>query len=71
MHDRTVRGGSHRILSIVDGVTRDYHHLYVDRSIGSKKVKEHLIGLIEEHRAPDYIRSANGPEFIGNELCKG
>ena len=26
--------------------------------------------MIEEHGAPDYIRSDNGPEFIGKELCK-
>ena len=69
IHDRTVRGGSCRILSIVDEFTRECHLLYVDRSIGSKKVKEQLIGLIEEHGAPDYIRSDNGPEFIGKVLC--
>ena len=70
IHDRTVRGGSCRILSIVDEFTRECHLLHVDRSIGSKKVKEQLIGLIEEHGAPDYIRSDNGPEFIGKVLCK-
>ena len=69
IHDRTVRGGSCRILSIVDEFTRECHLLHVDRSIGSKKVKEQLIGLIEEHGAPDYIRSDNGPEFIGKVLC--
>ena len=35
-----------------------------------KKVKEQLIELIKVHRAPDYIRSDNGPEFVGKELCK-
>jgi len=69
IHDRTVRGGSCRILSIVDEFTRECHLLHVDRSIGSKKVKEQLIGLIEEHGAPDYVRSDNGPEFIGKVLC--
>jgi len=70
IHDRTVRGGSCRILSIVDEFTRECHLLHVDRSIGSKKVQEQLIGLIKDHGSPDYIRSDNGPEFIGKELCK-
>ncbi len=70
IHDRTVRRGSCRILSIVDEFTRECHLLHVDRSIGSKNVKEQLIGLIEEHGTPDYVRSDNGPEFIGKVLCK-
>ena len=70
IHDHTVRGGSCRILSIVDEFTRECHQLHVDRSIGSKKVKEQLMGVIETQGAPGYIRSDNGPEFIGKELCK-
>ena len=70
IHDRTVRRGSCRTLSIVDEFTRECHLLHVDRSIGSKNVKEQLIGLIEEHGASDYVRSDNGPEFIGKVLCK-
>ena len=70
IHDRTVRGGSCRILSIVDEFTRECHLLHVDRSIGSRKVKEPLIGLIKEDGAPDDVRSDNGPEFIGKVLCE-
>ena len=70
IHDRTIRGGNCRILSIVDEFTRECHQLHVDRSIGSKKVKEQLMGVIEAQGAPAYIRSDNGPEFIGKELCK-
>ena len=35
------------MLCIVDEFRRECHLLHVDRSIGSKRVKEHLIELIE------------------------
>lgn len=68
IHDHTVRGGSIRILSLVDEYTREAHELYVDRSIGAYKLCEILGEAIRIHGAPDYIRSDNGPEFIARYL---
>lgn len=68
IHDWTVKGGAIRILSVVDEYTRETHALHVDRSIGSRKVREVMEGLIARHGAPAYIRSDNGPEFIARLL---
>jgi transposase InsO family protein len=68
IYDWTLKGGSCRILSVVDEYTRECHLLHVDRHIGAKKVQDLLEGLIQEHGAPDYIRSDNGPEFIATSL---
>ena len=70
IHDHTVKGGSIRILSLVDEYTRENYELYVDRSIGATKLCEILHGCIMRHGAPSYIRSDNGPEFIARILQK-
>lgn len=69
IHDQTVKGGAIRILSLIDESTREVHALYVNRSIGSGKVREVLEGAIMKYGAPAYIRSDNGPEFIAKSLC--
>ena len=68
IHDWTVKGGAFRVLSVVDEYTRETHALHVDRSIGAKKVREVMRGLIARYGAPAYIRSDNGPEFIARLL---
>ena len=40
IHDSTVKGGSFRILSVVDEYTRETHALYPARNIGAGKVLE-------------------------------
>ena len=70
IHDRTVSGGSIRILSLVDEYTRETYELYVDRSIGAHKLCEILGRAIRIHGAPNYIRSDNGPEFVAKILQK-
>jgi putative transposase len=64
--DSTVRGGSVRILTILDEYTRECHVLRADRALKSKDVLEWLQKAIQEHGAPAYLRSDNGPEFIAN-----
>ena len=64
--DATVRGGSLRILTILDEYTRECHVLRTDRALKSKDVLEWLQKAIREHGAPAYLRSDNGPEFIAN-----
>lgn len=62
--DATVRGGALRILTILDEYTRECHVLRADRALKSKDVLEWLQRAIQEHGAPSYLRSDNGPEFI-------
>jgi len=62
--DATVRGGALRILTILDEYTRECHVLRVDRALRSEDVLAWLQKAIEEHGAPEYLRSDNGSEFI-------
>lgn len=68
IHDTTLKGGSYRTLSVVDEYKREVHALHVARNIGSRKVQEVMSELSERHRAPDHIRSDNGPEFVAKSL---
>ena len=68
IHDSTVKGGSLRILSVVDEYTRETHALYPARNIVSGKVLKVMNSLIARHGAPDHIRSDNGPEFVAKSL---
>ena len=68
IHDTTIKGGSYRVLSMIDEYTREVHALHVARNIGSGKVQEVMRELIELHGAPGYIRSDNGPEFVAKSL---
>ena len=62
--DATVRGGTLRILTILDEYTRECHVLRVDRALRSADVLAWLQKAIEQHGAPGYLRSDNGSEFI-------
>jgi transposase InsO family protein len=66
--DWTVRGGALRMLTILDEHTRECHVLRADRALRSQDVLEWLKKAIEEHGAPQYLRSDNGPEFIAREV---
>ena len=68
VHDTTLKGGSIRILSLVDEFTREVYALHVDRHIGANKLIEVLGKVISQHGSPAYIRSDNGPEFIAKAL---
>lgn len=62
--DATVRGGALRMLTILDEYTRECHVLWVDRSLKGADVLHWMQKAVEEHGAPEYIRSDNGSEFI-------
>lgn len=66
--DATVRGGSLRMLTILDEYTRECHVLRADRALRSGDVLEWLGKAIQEHGAPEYLRSDNGSEFIAKEV---
>jgi transposase InsO family protein len=62
--DATVRGGALRMLTILDEHTRECHVLRADRALRSQDVLTWLQKAIEQHGAPEYLRSDNGSEFI-------
>ncbi len=66
--DATVRGGSLRMLTVLDEHTRECHVLRADRALKSGDVIDLVKGAIAQHGAPAYIRSDNGSEFIAKEL---
>ena len=60
--DATTRGGSIRMLTILDEYTRECHVLRADRALKSADVLEWMGKAIAEHGAPKYLRSDNGSE---------
>lgn len=66
--DATTRGGTLRMLTILDEHTRECHVLRADRALKSADVLEWMGKAIAEHGAPEYLRSDNGPEFIAKEV---
>ena len=68
VHDTTVRCGKLRMLNVIDEYTRECLCIYVARRINASKVRRVLSNLIDEHGAPECIRSDNGSEFIEGEL---
>ena len=52
------------MLTILDEHTRECHVLRADRALKARDVLEWLQRAIEQHGAPKYLRSDNGPEFI-------
>ena len=66
--DATVRGGALRMLTILDEHTRECHVLRADRALRSDDVLTWLQSAMEEHGAPEYLRSDNGSEFIAKAV---
>ena len=68
IYDWTVRGGTLKMLTVVDEYTRENHLIHVDRRIRAAEVRRQLQRLIRIHGAPGHIRSDNGSEFIQGAL---
>jgi len=66
--DYTERGGRLRAFNLIDEYTRECHCIHADRTIKAQDVLEVLQKAIEQHGAPEYIRSDNGPEFIAEVI---
>jgi transposase InsO family protein len=62
--DATVRGGTLKMLTILDEYTRECHVLWAERALKSEDVLVWLQKAIQQHGAPEYLRSDNGSEFI-------
>jgi putative transposase len=56
-------GRSFRVLSVLDGFTRECLALEVDTSMGSQRVTRVLDRIIQQRGSPLAIRSDNGPEL--------
>ena len=66
--DATVRGGTLKMLTILDEHTRECHVLRPERALRAADVLAWLARAIQEHGAPAFLRSDNGPEFIAREV---
>ena len=56
------------MLTILDEHTRECHVLRADRALRAGDVLAWLQKAIEEHGAPEHLRSDNGPEFIAQAV---
>ena len=68
IHDKTVRGGSLKMLTVLDEYTRECRVIHVDRHINAETVRGIMQKLLDRHGSPKYIRSDNGSEFIESQL---
>lgn len=65
---RTADGKPLRILAVLDEYTRECLSLHADRQINSQGVLDRLYNLFIHRRAPEHIRSDNGPEFTAKAV---
>ena len=66
--DRTAKGGSIRMLTVLDEFTRECLCIHVDRHLNAAKVRAVMSELISAYGSPEHIRSDNGSEFIEKSL---
>jgi transposase InsO family protein len=64
LFDRTERGQTLKLLTVLDEYTRECHAIRVGQRLDSGAVLETLAGLFRQQGAPGYLRSDNGGEFI-------
>jgi putative transposase len=68
VHDQLACGRRHRILNIVDDVTRECLAAIPDTSISGRCVARELTALIKRRGKPGIIVSDNGAEFTSNAM---
>ena len=68
LFDRTERGQTLKLLTVLDEYTRECHAIRVGRRLDSAAVLDTLADLFGRHGAPAYLRSDNGGEFIAARL---
>ncbi len=66
--DATVHGGSLKMLTILDEHTRECHVLRPECALRAADVLAWLEHATQEHGAPAFLRSDNGPESIAKEV---
>jgi putative transposase len=70
LFDACANGQQIKCLTVVDEFTRECLAIDVAGSIRSKRVIEILAQLISVRGAPRYLRSDNGPEFVGRAILE-
>jgi putative transposase len=70
LFDACANGQQIKCLTIVDEFTRECLAIDVAGSIRSKRVIEILTQLVSVRGAPRYLRSDNGPEFVGRAILE-
>jgi putative transposase len=70
LEDRTETGRKLRILTVEDEFTRQCLTIEVEYRMNAAFVATTLLRLFEEHGAPQFVRSDNGPEFIAKTLMR-
>jgi putative transposase len=68
VHDAMAAGRTIRVLSIVDGFTRECLALEVDSSFAGRRVTRVLDGIIQKRGLPQSIRCDNGPELTSRHF---
>jgi len=68
VHDALECGRTIRVLSVVDGCTRECLALEVDTSFASRRVTRVLEQIIAERGTPGALRCDNGPEFTSRHF---
>jgi putative transposase len=68
--DACANGQQLKCLTVIDEYTRECLAVDVAGSIRSGRVIEVLSKLVSVHGAPQYLRSANGPEFVSRAVLR-
>src|SRR5579871_5347190 len=68
VHDAVGCGRAIRVLSVVDGYTRECLALEVDTSFASRRVTRVLEAILAERGVPQVIRCDNGPELTSRHF---
>ena len=68
--DACANGQQLKCLTLIDEFTRECLAIDVAGSIRSSRVIETLNRLISTRRAPRYLRSDNGPEFVSKAILR-
>jgi putative transposase len=68
LFDRTERGQTLKILTVLDEYTRECHAIRVEHQLDSMAVIDTVEMLIQRQGAPAHLRSDNGGEFIAVRL---
>jgi len=68
IHDRLENGAGLKMLTVLDEFTRECLGILVARSITATAVTGFLEELMMKRRAPENVRSDNGPEFVADAV---
>lgn len=66
LHERCANGQRLRCLTVVDEYTKECLAIVVATRLSAERVVQCLAALVERYGAPQYLRTDNGPEFVGH-----